>query len=58
MLAAEPSGYFIGPFAESFGKLFFIQALFMHECIKSVRNSEREPTFLSFLAGNLIEYFL
>lgn len=41
MLAAEPSCYLIRPFAESLGKLFFIQTLFMHECIKPVGNSKR-----------------
>lgn len=58
MLAAEPTGYFIGPFPESFGKLFFIQAFFVHKCIEPVRYGKREPGFLTLFLRYLIEDFL
>lgn len=58
MFATQPSGYLIRSFPKSFSKLFFIQTLFMHKCIKPVRYSEREPSFLSFLLRNLIEDFM
>lgn len=58
MLSAEPSGYFIGPFPESFGKLFFIQTLFKHKRVQSVRDGKRKPGFLTLFLRYLIEDFL
>lgn len=58
MLATQPTCYLVWPFTESIGKLLFIQPLFTHKSVKSIRNSKRESGFLTFLLRNLIEDFL
>ncbi len=58
MLSTQPTSYLVRPFTESFGKLFFIQTLFMHKRVQSVRDGKRKSGLLTLLLRYLIEDFL
>ena len=58
MLAAQPSGDFIGTFSERLCKLLFVQTLFPHQGIQSIGDSKGQARLLPFFAWDLVKQFL